>query len=141
VWIPSATDDDCWPEDWSFDRIGALYPCARSDWDAGETTALEAVFLPFIDRDKGCYPGQEVVERSLNVGQPPKVSLSMEGAALLQKGQMIKLPSGLEGVVRSVGEKAGRVRAFVRVPFKARHEVPEGFVLLKGWEDTKKVKL
>jgi len=52
-------------------RISSMYPIYEKEWTK-ESNALDVGFLPWIHRGKGCYPGQEVVERSLNVGHPSK---------------------------------------------------------------------
>jgi folate-binding protein YgfZ len=117
--------------DWEFSRIGAGLPWPVLDWD-NNTPALEAGQLFAIDRDKGCYPGQEVVELSLNVGHPVRVMLSVEGDKPLVSGEKIALlPTG-EGVVCSVASHGSIIRAFVRVPWNARESAPANFRKIRG---------
>ena len=52
-------------------RIAAKIPRFEREWREG-SRALDVGFLPWIQRTKGCYPGQEVVEKSLNLGHPAK---------------------------------------------------------------------
>lgn len=112
------------PDSFHFDRIGAGVPWPTTDWD-DTTPALEAGVLPWIDRQKGCYPGQEVVERSINVGHPARVLQSVEGA---------KLPENLSPVrLLSYAVQAGVVRALLRAPWNQRAQAPEGFKLLHTW--------
>ncbi len=59
------------PEDWESIRVAARIPVFGHDWADG-ARALDVGFLPRIQRTKGCYPGQEVVEKSLNLGHPAK---------------------------------------------------------------------
>ena len=115
---------------WNFDRIGALVPCARSDWTP-ETPALEAGLLPSIDRHKGCYPGQEVVELSINVGHPVRVLVAYEGAEA--PGEKIPFEGGGEAVVTSSSEKGGVFRVLARVPWAKKDLSPPGWKRLKGY--------
>jgi folate-binding protein YgfZ len=110
------------PGGWDLARIGALVPWPASEWKAGETPALEAGMLPVIDRHKGCYPGQEVVELSLNVGHPARVLIAVEGA-----GE----PAAWEGAtVTSAARGNGKWRAIVRVSWAKRQNTPPGISLL-----------
>lgn len=115
------------PSDFDFHRIAALQP-SPSDWT--ETTpALEAGFFPVIDRYKGCYPGQEVVELSLNVGHPVRVLLAVEsGEPFKEKISW----NGAEGTVTSSASLDGKHAALVRVPWKQKDFLPPGFTLLKS---------
>jgi folate-binding Fe-S cluster repair protein YgfZ len=113
------------PEDWDFDRIGALVP-SPEDWD-NTTPALEAGMLPFIDRFKGCYPGQEVVELSLNVGHPVRVLRAFEGEAQIARGSKLGLEGGGEGVVTSVAQKGNLTRLLVRMLWAKREANLPGF--------------
>ncbi len=117
------------PAAWNFDRIGAGVPWPPLDWDCA-TPALEAGVLPWIDRHKGCYPGQEVVELSLNVGHPARVLVAWEGKAALSPGEKISLPEGGEGLVASSAEWEGNTRALVRVPWAKRGTPAAGFRIL-----------
>jgi hypothetical protein len=103
------------PAGFEFARVGALIPWPLKEWGAGGVTpALEAGMLPWIDRDKGCYPGQEVVELSLNVGHPVRVLAAFEG-----RGEV-------EGAT-SVAEQNGTLRAIARLPWAKKDQVPPGF--------------
>jgi folate-binding Fe-S cluster repair protein YgfZ len=103
------------PAGFEFARVGALIPWPMKEWGAGGVTpALEAGMLPWIDRHKGCYPGQEVVELSLNVGHPVRVLASFEG-----RGEV-------EGAT-SVSEENGTLRAIARLPWAKKDQVPPGF--------------
>lgn len=123
------SDDPSFPESWDFDRIGALVSFP-GDWDA-TTPALEAGVLALIDRFKGCYPGQEVVERSLNVGHPARILVAMEGVGVLEPGTKVPLEGGGEGLITSVATREGLLRAFVRVPWAKKESTVAGFRLLR----------
>ncbi|HEY8279601.1 MAG TPA: hypothetical protein VIH99_08260 [Bdellovibrionota bacterium] len=118
------------PADWEFARIGALVPWPAQDWDAN-TPALEAGMLPWIDRDKGCYPGQEVVELSLNVGHPARVLVAVETNQQLQAGE--KTPwDGTEAIVTSAAFANGKTRALLRLPWGKKDSLPTGFTRIRS---------
>ena len=118
------------PDSFHFDRIAALVPWPGMDWDEN-TPALEAGTLPWIDRDKGCYPGQEVVERSINVGHPARVMMALEGEGPCPP--TVRFPGGAEGKVLSHAASGDRLRLLVRAPWPARETAPQGFRILKTW--------
>ncbi len=116
------------PPEFHFHRIAQLYPWPPADWSES-TPALEAGMLPFIDREKGCYPGQEVVELSLNVGHPVNVLIAVESEELI--------PSKLDwgGVLvfaTSVCEFEGKWRALARVRWNKKDFLPAGFTRLRS---------
>ena len=110
-------------EDWNFARIGALVPWPPSDWNK-DTPALEAGVLPSIDRFKGCYPGQEVVELSLNVGHPVRLLIAVEAEQAI--GDTISW-DGMDLPVTSRAQQGATTRALVRVPWAKRAFLPAGF--------------
>lgn len=122
-----ASPEGEWPASWEFDRIAALLPWSR-DW-AESTPALEAGMLPFIDRHKGCYPGQEVVELSLNVGHPARVLISVECAEPFKETMSW---NGAEARVTSSASQGGRHVALLRVPWAGKDFLPPGCNLLKS---------
>ncbi len=125
VWRESESPkEDEFPEDYEFDRILAGIPSPK-DWDK-DTPALEAGMLLWIDRNKGCYPGQEVVELSLNVGKPARALVVWEGKSSVAPGK-IPLEGGGEALLTSVAEKKGRWLCFARVPWKKRDLPAAGF--------------
>ncbi len=120
------------PSGWEFARIGTLVPWPPYDWSAS-TPALEAGMLPWIDRFKGCYPGQEVVELSLNVGHPVRVLVAVETETKLEAGAKISW-DGAEALVTSVAssEGMGRARALLRLPWGKKDFLPPGFARLRS---------
>jgi folate-binding protein YgfZ len=118
------------PPDWEFDRIGALVPWPSQDWDSA-TKALEAGMLPWIARDKGCYPGQEVVELSLNVGHPVRILLAVASGEPIQAGSTLAWGNATAQAT-SAAEKNGEWRALVRLPWSSREFLPLGFTRLRS---------
>jgi folate-binding protein YgfZ len=114
------------PSNWEFQRILHGIPSPK-DWDQ-QTPALEAAMLPWIDRHKGCYPGQEVVELSLNVGKPARALVVWEAKEKIPLGK-IALPEGGEALVTSTAEGEGKFVCLARVPWKKKDLPAAGFVL------------
>jgi folate-binding protein YgfZ len=114
------------PSTWEFQRILHGIPSTK-DWDQ-QTPALEAAMLPWIDRNKGCYPGQEVVELSLNVGKPVRALVVWEAKEKISLGK-IALPEGGEALITSTAEFQGRFVCMARVPWKKKDLPAAGFVL------------
>lgn len=108
------------PAEFHAARIKALVPWPKKDWDSS-TNALEAGVLPWIDRYKGCYPGQEVVEKSLNLGHPARVLIAVEMTCL-------EYP---EGIVTSFLNGNPNL-ALVRVPWKNRSLPAAGSKIIKS---------
>lgn len=111
------------PAGWDFARIGALVPWPGTEWKRGENPALEAGMLPWIDRFKGCYPGQEVVELSLNVGHPVRVLVAVEGE---------RAPAWEGVTVTSAAAAPGVWRGIVRLAWAKRENLPSGISRLAG---------
>lgn len=113
------------PELFHFERIAALVPWPKMDWDRN-TNALEAGVLPWIDRYKGCYPGQEVVEKSLNIGHPARVLVAFEQEDL---GAIFPEAAGV--ITSKCLGKTGLLLLLVRVPWKNKEIPVAGFKMIK----------
>jgi folate-binding protein YgfZ len=66
-----------WPtlENW---RIQALRPRVGIEID-DSTMPLEVGLIDAVSQGKGCYPGQEVIERIISMGTPPRRLAKLEG--------------------------------------------------------------
>lgn len=71
-------EEESGEEFWETLRIGHLVPERGKEWQPGKTKALDSGFRRWLDRKKGCYPGQEAVEKSLNLGHPAKALVRIE---------------------------------------------------------------
>jgi folate-binding protein YgfZ len=114
----SAKADRAVPPGWDFARIAALVPWPPREWASETVNALEAGMLPVIDRHKGCYPGQEIVELSLNVGHPARVLVAVEG------------PEDAPWVgdsITSSAQENGKRRMLVRLPWARKDFLAAGF--------------
>lgn len=56
---------------WETLRILRLIPLYGAEFDES-TTPLDASLRHGLDRDKGCYPGQEAMARTMNLGHPAR---------------------------------------------------------------------
>ena len=63
---------------WEYQRIKIILPKFQKEWDF-DSMPLNVGFHTWIHRNKGCYPGQEVIERTFNVGHPPLVLVQITG--------------------------------------------------------------
>ncbi len=67
----------------NFEQIERLRISSARPWVGREITSLlmplEAGMLDAIAQQKGCYPGQEVIERVLTQGSPPRRLVALEG--------------------------------------------------------------
>ncbi|MCO5144505.1 MAG: hypothetical protein M9962_15620 [Oligoflexia bacterium] len=111
-------------EGWEYARVSSLVPWPNHEWKARETFALDAGFYSWIDRNKGCYPGQEVIEKSLNLGHPGKCLFLVEGST--GKPEFVE-KKDLE--ICSVAESKGKIRAIVRCRWRDK-DLP----LSEGWK-------
>lgn len=86
-----------------------------SEWDSGQR-ALDAGLHFWIDRTKGCYPGQEVVEKSLNLGHPAQVLVLLSGTAKAAPGAKLSREGREVGILtRSTLAADGRQIGLGRV--------------------------
>lgn len=70
---------------WELHRIRSLIPRWGDDYD-DQTLVLKLGFLELCDDNKGCYAGQEVIERvRTRGGRAPEVLASFESKAELQR--------------------------------------------------------
>lgn len=93
-------------------RIHALRP--RVDHELTDAALpLEIGLADGISSNKGCYPGQEVIEKILSLGEPPRRLVLIEGELPAPDRGTAVLAAGLEsrseiGHVTSVIQEAGR---------------------------------
>ncbi len=104
--------------------------------DIDESHILLEANLPFTyQRQKGCYPGQEVIERILayGKGRTPKrlCGLRVEGEVSLEKGSEILAPDGV---------RAGHVTSAMYDPLE-KETVVLGYLENKFAEGAKRLKL
>ena len=128
-------------EEVEFWRIEALQP--RMDSEVTENTIpLEIGLRDGVAENKGCYPGQEVIEKILSYGAPSRRLSRIEGTGpapnpvdrILSKAD----PSVEIGAVTSV---AGQTGHFVALGFIKKLHAKEGTEILAGSASGKIAKL
>lgn len=86
-------------------RVVAGVPGAGAEWTP-ESSPLEVSGLHGITEGKGCYPGQEVVERTLAKGVPPRAMLRLQSEAAVATGD----------AVHAAGEAIGYITTAASLP-------------------------
>jgi folate-binding protein YgfZ len=83
-------------------RVRAGLPRFGAEW-TDEAGPLEVSGLLGVTEGKGCYPGQEVIERTLALGRPPRALVALHVAASVRTGAL----------VFADGQEVGRVTSAV----------------------------
>lgn len=105
---------------WELLRLLRLEPKRGQEWNE-PVRALDLGLHLSIDRFKGCYPGQEAVEKSLNLGHPARVlaQISLRGLPEPLLGSAVGAAGFPELRLETSGEPkidAGRISSLVKVP-------------------------
>ena len=105
-------------------RVEQGVPCAPNEYNA-ESSPLEVSGLEGITDAKGCYPGQEVIERTLSLGRPPRALVKLALDAPLAVPAQLTLDGVAAGTLTScVSHPDGRVLGLALIKRK-RLEAPE----------------
>ena len=108
------------------DRILNLTPKMGNEFQStGETNPLEVNLKTAISDQKGCYPGQEVIEKIIAIGSPAKKLCLLEGTASSE----LKLPAIL---LNAKNEEAGILTSYadgVGLAILKRTQLKEGIEL------------
>jgi len=123
-------------------RIQALRP--RVDREITEQLIpLEAGLTDALAQGKGCYPGQEVIERITSLGAPPRrlVRLDGQGVAPAPGEALFNLtePPVEVGQVTSVAKIEGTAKDFSALAFVRKMHAKDGLEVRFGQADTKAV--
>lgn len=94
--------------EFQFRRIVAGWPISGVDYDE-DTMILAAGLSSGVAFNKGCYPGQEVVERATAIGASPKKLVSMEFERCPALPGPIQIEGKEVGRLTSVAELNGKV--------------------------------
>ena len=99
--VPGAVETE--PEHIEALRVDARWPAFGVDVLAGDVPATSGVLRLAVSFTKGCYPGQELVERMDSRGAGAPVQLRIVPRAQLVPGARIVLDDKDVGTVTSVG--------------------------------------
>ena len=103
--------DDAPVHDWHINRIDSHWPHVGSDIEVGDIPASTGVTQVAVSFTKGCYPGQELVERMDSRGSNAPVALRVLSAGEYRAGETVQ-DNGVDiGTITSVG----RVHAIARI--------------------------
>lgn len=91
-------------------RVDARWPSFGVDLLAGDVPATSGVVRAAVSFTKGCYPGQELVERMDSRGAGAPVQLRVVPRAQLVPGARIEVDGKDVGTVTSVGVVSALVR-------------------------------
>jgi len=109
------------------DRIRALTPKLGYEFkNDGQTNPLEVNLQSAIHDQKGCYPGQEVIEKIIAIGSPARKLCLFQGPAAFSESLPIALVDPATGV------EAGVLTSFakgVALGIVKRTHLKEGLVL------------
>lgn len=109
-------------------RLGALRPRVDAELDAG-TIPLEVGLIDGLAQAKGCYPGQEVIERIVSLGSPARRLVQIVGQghapALGEKLHNLAEPPIEVGQVTSVAS-AENGSGFTALAFVRKIHAKEG---------------
>ena len=91
------------PEEFEFYRIRAGWPKRNVDYD-DESMILAVGLRQGVAFGKGCYPGQEVVERATAIGSSPKTLVTV---------QLDSLPAGTPPLPVAIdGKEVGKLTSW-----------------------------
>lgn len=97
---------------------------------------LEGPLNDFIHRNKGCYPGQEVIERIFTYGNVAKQMVSVEFSGNTNDtivGAELKLDGETVGKIQAFGESLDGSSTFAIAAIKRLHINPEKTYVVDGW--------
>lgn len=86
-----------------------------------------SVYLQFIHDDKGCYPGQEVINKILSIGQVPKVYISYATSEEVSVGDVVSFEEQSVGKIECTGKWQDNNIFGLFVRKKLADELPESF--------------
>lgn len=116
-WLGSIQATSLSPEKVEAMRIHAARP--RLDHELNENSIpLEAGLRDAISDNKGCYPGQEVIERIISLGSPTRRLARIQGSGKApQVGETVKTADGTQeiGAITSVTQTADGFEALAYV--------------------------
>jgi folate-binding protein YgfZ len=125
--LPEAT-----PDDWERWRIRAAQPAWAQDIVAGRRTQELGLLPTHVHLRKGCYPGQESIAKTYNLGRPRRVLCVVEfDAAVPPNGDVTA--GGKTGLITSAAPDGTGAVALALLPLDRDGNVPgDGIVDAKG---------
>lgn len=119
-------------ESWRIALGVARFPADLDESSLPAEAGLDAA--PIIDRDKGCYLGQEAVAKVRNLGHPARLVVAVEAAGPVTSGRPVVAGGDEVGLLTSVDDLGGGRLAIARIRWDARDsslEAAEGIPLTR----------
>ena len=122
------------PKDWERERIRALAPKADAEITE-KVIPLELGLFALLSEKKGCYPGQEVIERTISIGSPARRLALFSGHGVLPTpgSEIGSSPEGKReeiGVITSVTPLSGSTSDFIGLALIRKHFAREKLPIL-----------
>lgn len=108
--LPEASLDD-----WERWRIRAAQPLWAQDIAAGRRTQELGLLPTHVHLKKGCYPGQESIAKTYNLGRPRRALCVVEFDAAVPSGTDVSV-GGKQGVITSAAPDGNRMIALALLP-------------------------
>jgi len=102
-------------------RIRSALPRFPTDLDEDSLPAEAGLDeAPTIDRQKGCYLGQESVAKVRNLGHPARLVVAVRAHEPIDAGQEVLAEEAPVGLVTSVDRRGDRTMALARIRWDAK---------------------
>lgn len=114
-------------------RLGV--PTRAEQFDA-TNILLEGPFDDFVHRDKGCYPGQEVIERIYTYGKVAKQLVTIEFSGNTTDdivGAELEVDGDVVGRIQAFGDRIDGSSTFAIASIKRLHVDAKKTYVVKGW--------
>ncbi len=97
-------------EEWHVLRVDSRWPCVGVDIEVGDVPAATGVVRVAASFTKGCYPGQELVERMDSRGTSAPVAVRVVDRGELHVGDVLTENDEVVGTVTSIGTRCALAR-------------------------------
>jgi folate-binding protein YgfZ len=113
------------PRDWERWRIRAALPAWGREIAAGRRTQELGLLPTHVHLRKGCYPGQESIAKTYNLGRPRRALWVAEFDAAVDENTPVRI-GDKSGVITSVAPDGPKVVALALLPLDRDGELPDG---------------
>ena len=119
AWVDARISDlelaEATPEDWERWRIRAAQPVWARDIAAGRRTQELGLLPTHVHMTKGCYPGQESIAKTYNLGRPRRALCVVEFDAGVSSGEEVTA-GNKTGVITSAAQDGTGTVALALLP-------------------------
>jgi tRNA-modifying protein YgfZ len=118
-------------EDWERWRIRAAQPVWARDIAAGRRTQELGLLPTHVHMSKGCYPGQESIAKTYNLGRPRRALCVVEFDAAVSPGDEVTA-EGKTGLITSAAPDSAGMVAMALLPLDRDGNVPGDGIVTAG---------